>query len=56
MINNFKEKQNEICNDYNLKASDCFFLASTKDKYYRRRRRMKNDENDRICITPLLDI
>lgn len=56
MWNNFKEKQNEICNDYNLKASDCFFLATTKDKYYRRRRRMKNDENARICITPLLDI
>jgi len=56
MWNNFKEKQNEICNDYNLKASDCFFLASTKDKYYRRRRRMKNDENARICITPLMDI
>ena len=56
MWNNFKEKQKEMCNDYGLEPSDCFFLATTKDKYYRRRRRMKNDENARICITPLLDI
>ena len=45
----------DICNDYGFEPSDCFFLATTRDKYYRRRRRMKYNDNARICITPLFD-
>jgi len=63
LINNFKvddmwkryrEKQLEICNKYDFEPSDCYFLATTKDLYYEERRRMKWNDNARICITPLL--
>jgi len=53
MWNKHREKQIEICNDYEFKPSDCFFLATTKDTYYTRRRRMKWNDTARICITSL---
>jgi|TARA_R110002073_G_C9361279_1_gene571464 hypothetical protein len=55
MWNKNRETQIDICNDHGFEPSDCFFLATTKNKHYRRRRRMNNDENARICITPLFD-
>ena len=55
MWNRNRETQIDICNDHGFEPSDCFFLATTKNKHYRRRRRMNNDENARICITPLFD-
>ena len=55
MWNRHREKQIDICNDYGFEPSDCFFLAITRDKYYRRRRRMKYNDNARICITSLFD-
>ena len=53
MWNKHKEKQIEICNDYNFTVSDCFFLATTKDPFYRRRRRMKADDTARVCTSVL---
>ena len=50
-----REKQIKICNEYGFKPSDCFFLATTRDPYYSERRRMRWNDNARICITPLLE-
>ena len=50
-----REKQIKICNEYGFKPSDCFFLATTRDPYYLERRRMRWNDNARICITPLLE-
>ena len=47
-------RQLEVCEQYDLKPSDCYFLATTKDPYYKERRRMKWNDDARICITPLL--
>ena len=55
MWNKHREKQIDICNDYGFNPSDCFLLATTKDKYYRRRRRMRDNENARISIPLLFD-
>ena len=54
MWNRYRQQQLKICEQYNFVASDCFFLATTKDPYYTRRRRMKWNNNARICITPLI--
>jgi hypothetical protein len=55
MWNKHRKTQLQICDDYGFEPSDCFFLATTRDPYYRRRRRMKYNDNARICITPLFD-
>ena len=55
MWNRNREKQIKICNEYGFKPSDCFFLATTKDLYYKERRRMRWNNDARICITPLLE-
>lgn len=55
MWNRYKDKQIQICKEYNFKPSDVFFLATTTDEYYKKRRRMKWNDNARICITPLFD-
>jgi len=49
-----EELIDEICEKYDFKPSDCYFLATTKDPYYEERRRMRWNDNARICITPLL--
>ena len=55
MWNRNREKQIKICNEYGFKPSDCFFLATTKDLYYKERRRMRWNNDARICITSLLE-
>ncbi len=55
MWNMYKEQQIQICKEYNFEPSDCFFLATTRDPYYMRRRRMRWNDTARICITPLID-
>ena len=54
MWKKYRKKQLEICGQYNFQPSDCYFLATTKDPYYEERRRMKWNNDARICITPLL--
>ena len=54
MWKKYREKQLEVCKEYDLTPSDCYFLATTKDLYYKERRRMRWNDNARICITPLL--
>jgi len=53
MYNRYKDKQIEICTDHELTPSDTFFIATTKDSYYKRLRRKK--DKARICLTPLLE-
>ena len=55
MWNRHVEEQHIICHKYGFEPSDCFFLATTKDPYYTRRRRMKWNDDARICITSLFD-
>ncbi len=55
MWNLYREKQIEICKEYSLIPSDCFFLATTGDPYYKRRRRMKHNPAARLCLTPLIE-
>jgi len=55
MWNRYRKRQLKICSQYNFEPSDCFFLATTKDAYYAKRRRMKFSDDARICITPLFD-
>ena len=54
MWKKYREKQLEVCKEYDLTPSDCYFLATTKDPYHKERRRMRWNDNARICITPLL--
>lgn len=53
MYNRYRSQQLEICKEYNFTPSNCFYLATTRDKYYIRRRRMKWNDSARICLTPL---
>jgi hypothetical protein len=53
MYNRYRDKQLMLCKEYDFTPSDCFYLATTYDKYYTRRRRMRWNDSARICITPL---
>lgn len=53
MWNRHRDEQINICEEYDFEPSDCFYLATTRDPYYARRRRMKWNDTARICITPL---
>ncbi len=55
MWNRYRDKQLKICEEYNFQPSAVFYLATTKDPYYKRRRRMRWNNDARICITPLFD-
>ena len=55
MHTKYKEKQFDICKEYNFTPSDCFYLATTHDRYYTRRRRMRWNDSARICLTPLFE-
>lgn len=51
MYNRYKNTQIKICQEYGFTPSDVYYLATTKDNYYKRRRRA--GDNARICLTPL---
>ena len=36
-------------------SSDCFFLATSRDPYYKKRRRAKDNKIARLCLTPLAE-
>ena len=55
MYNRYRDKQLMLCKEYDFTPSDCFYLATTYDKYYTRRRRMRWNDSARICITPLFE-
>ena len=55
MHTKYKDKQLAICKEYNFTPSDCFYLATTHDRYYTRRRRMRWNDSARICLTPLFE-
>jgi len=55
MYNRYKDRQIELCKEYNLTPSDVFYLATTHDRYYTRRRRMRWNDSARICLTPLFE-
>ena len=47
--------QLNMCKEYSLIPSDCFFLATSGDPYYTKRRRMKYNPSARLCLTPLIE-
>tara|TARA_B110000444_G_scaffold119462_1_gene112306 strand:- start:539 stop:1366 length:828 start_codon:yes stop_codon:yes gene_type:complete len=53
MFIEYRDKQLELCGEYSLIPSDCFFLAVSGDSYYKKRRRMKDNPAARLCLTPL---
>lgn len=55
MWNKYRKKQIEICQEFDLKPSDVFYLATTRDSYYEERRRMRWNDTARLCLTPLFD-
>ena len=55
MWNKHRDKQVQICKDYDLTPSDCFYIATSRDKFWTRRRRMRWNDTARICITSLFD-
>ena len=55
MWNKHRDKQLQICKDYDLTPSDCFYIATSRDKFWTRRRRMRWNDTARICIASLFD-
>ena len=53
MWNRYNHKQLEICEKYDWKPSSVYYLATTKDPYFKVRRRMRWNDDARICLTPL---
>lgn len=49
------EKQLEICNRLNLTPSDCYFLATSRDSFYKDARRMRWNDTARLCISDLFE-
>ena len=55
MWNTYNSRQLEICKEYGFQPSSVYYLATTKDEYYKKRRRMKWNDDARICLTPLFE-
>ena len=55
MWNRYRDKQVQICKDYDITPSNCFYIATSRDKFWSRRRRMSWNDTARICITSLFD-
>ena len=53
MYNKYRKKQLDVCKEYEFTPSDVFYLATTKDRYYTRRRRV--GDVARICLTSLFE-
>lgn len=50
-----RTKQIEFCDDYGIKPSDVWYLATSRDSYYEERRRMRWNDTARLCLTPLFE-
>ena len=50
-----RDTQLKLCKKYKLTPSDCFFLATSRDPYYKKRRRAKDNKIARLCLTPLAE-
>ena len=50
-----RTKQIEFCDDYDIKPSDVWYLATSRDSYYEERRRMRWNDTARLCLTPLFE-
>lgn len=55
IYNIYRPIQLEICKDYNLTPSDCFFIATSTDKEYEVRRRIKDNDVARLDISYLIN-
>ena len=53
MYNRYKNRQKQICDLYDLKPSDTYFIATTENPSYKKFRRKK--KTARVCLTPLLE-
>ena len=55
MFKRNRTRQLVFCEDYGIKPSDVWYLATSRDSYYEERRRMRWNDTARLCITPLFD-
>lgn len=55
MWNKHKDTQIKICNDYDIKPADCFYMATSRREDYKNYRLMRWNDTARICITSLFD-
>ena len=53
MWNTHRAKQLEICAENDFTPSDCYFLSTSLDPYYKRRRRTTANDAARLCLTSL---
>ena len=49
-----KKNRLKYAKDYDITASDCFYLATSRDKYYTRQKTYEWNDTARICITPVI--
>jgi len=50
-----RTRQLVFCEDYGIKPSDVWYLATSRDSYYKERRRMRWNDTARLCLTPLFE-
>ena len=55
IYNIYRPIQLEVCKDYDLTPSDCFFIATSTDKEYEVRRRVKDNDVARLDISYLIN-
>ena len=55
MWNRYRDKQLQICNLLDVTPADCFYIATTRDPFYQRRRRMQWNDTARLCLTSFFD-
>ena len=50
-------EQDNLCfvKTMNIKPSDVWYLATSRDSYYKERRRMRWNDTIRLCLTPLFE-
>jgi hypothetical protein len=49
------QKQINLCKQFSLVPSDCFFIATSGDPYYKKRRRAKGNPVARLCLTSITE-
>ena len=55
MFKRNRTRQLVFCEYYGIKPSDVWYLATSRDSYYKERRRMRWNDTARLCLTPLFE-
>ncbi len=53
MWTKYRKRQLSICEQYGFTPSSVYYLATTKDPYYKKRRRMRWNDDARICLSSI---